>query len=198
MPPKDKAPIVTKKVVKKAKDSDDENESSYKDSDVPSISSDNDGSEEMSEDSDRPQNNKNKKAPAKKQEEVKDGVKKISKPNDISKPKDQSKPESKPKTDSSKHEVKKRRVLPFPKFSFSGKNVLVEGELIQLIDADTVYICFPVDGIMYSHSVRLIGFDAIESKFKVQDLTAISEADHQLLITKREAAKKLLTDMIMT
>lgn len=64
MPPKDKAPIVTKKVVKKAKDSDDDDESSYKDSDVPSISSDNDGSEEMSEDSDRPQHSK--KAPAKK------------------------------------------------------------------------------------------------------------------------------------
>ena len=51
---------------------------------------------------------------------------------------------------------------------------------------------------MYSHSVRLIGFDAIESKFKKEDLIPISEDDQRLLIEKREAAKKLLTDMIMT
>ena len=106
-------------------------------------------------------------------------------------------PLSKPISKQLPQASKKRRVLPYPKFSFSGKQVLVEGDLIQLIDADTCYICFPVDGVMYSHSVRLIGYDGIESKFKKNDLIAITEADKQLLIDKRDASTKLLSDMVL-
>ena len=61
----------------------------------------------------------------------------------------------------------------YPRFSFAGRTLQYQPKEASVYDPDTLYICFPVEGVMYEHSLRVIGIDAIENKIKKVELQAL-------------------------
>jgi hypothetical protein len=61
----------------------------------------------------------------------------------------------------------------YPRFTFAGRTLKYEPDNVKIYDPDTVYANFPVEGVMYEHSFRVLGIDSIENKIKKTDLQTL-------------------------
>jgi hypothetical protein len=67
--------------------------------------------------------------------------------------------------------------VEYPKFSFKGRTLELNGNQIRIYDADTIFVPISIEGVMYTYSCRLLGYDGPEKRPKKSDLNTLSSEE---------------------
>ena len=86
----------------------------------------------------------------------------------------------------------------YPRFSFAGKTLQYQPNEATFYDPDSLFACFPVEGVMYEHSFRVLGIDAIENKIKKTDMQTIGIEQRAALLTRRDVAMVFAKQLVST